>query len=146
VLRYTTSTEYTKHATLKAHSDQTESHMRRVSRAVRVLLLRACSSGCYMWGEIWFAVLKHGSHRCWDVVCDSSSAPRSESVFLLWDAAPVLCVCEERFSSQPLDERFGWARMIAVSFKCRCQILRRVNKGTVSLVFILGYTSCSPPR
>lgn len=54
--------------------------------------------------------------------------------------APVLCVCEESLLSEPLDEHFGWASMIAVSFKCRCQILRRVNKGTVSVVFILRYT------
>lgn len=45
------TTEYTKHATLKAHSDQTESQMRRISRALRVLPLRAFGWILYVGGK-----------------------------------------------------------------------------------------------
>lgn len=96
-------------------------------------------------GKIWFAIYKARisalqERSAWLELCTAYGVCLSP----VGHTAPVLCVCEEPLLSEPLDEHFGWASMIAVSFKCRCQILRRVNKGTVSVVFILRYTFLQP--
>lgn len=93
-------------------------------------------------GKIWFAIIVHGWAACKDGVRESRSG------FLLWDAASVLCArnldvhVQHRFHRSPRTSTgcAHWASMIAVSFKCRCQILRRVNKGTISAVFNLHST------
>lgn len=95
----------------------------------------------YMWGKNMICHYKARisalqGRSAWFELCTAYGACLPP----LGHTAPVLCMCEESLSSEPLDEHFGWASMIAVSFKCRCQILRRVNKGTVSVVFIPRYT------
>lgn len=139
-LKQPATTESSTRATLKAHSDQTDPRMRDIGSALRVFPLRAPSTNHWIlyggnmichyiarmsaWFEVWLSPVGRG-------VC----AVRAESG----------CPCAASLSSEPSDEHLGcahWASMIAVSFKCRCQILRRVNKGTISASF---YLLCSIP-
>lgn len=106
-----------------------------------MFFLCALSDGFYVWGKNMICHYKARisalqERSAWLELCTAYGVCLSP----VGHTAPVLCVCEEPLLSEPLDEHFGWASMIAVSFKCRCQILRRVNKGTVSVVFFPRYT------
>lgn len=56
----------------------------------------------------------------------------------------ICCCCSHQSTAlSTLFHGKQWARMIAVSFKCRCQILRRLTKGTVISLLFTPQVRCS---